>query len=327
MAANLCAATLCDVYYELDNLDDSLQVLANRSGILRSSMPDVMGRASICRARIILQRGSPQAALSFLESQGEHFQVLGLERLLAVSLVEQVRILLLQGETRRAAELVARLANLEATQRPHAEAREEIRYLTALCRARLALAGRDPQRVLEQLPAVMAGAQQSAHGRTLVRAHLLGAQAHEMLGQAQQVDAHLRQALEAGANMGLVRTLLDEGPVVLSMLARYQDTVASDDPVHGYLRALLGRETRITEPAPATPVQRSMSEGPRASLTPRELEILGLIAQAMSNKRIALTLNITFGTVKWNVKNILAKLGVSSRYAAISLARQQGMLK
>jgi LuxR family maltose regulon positive regulatory protein len=78
---------------------------------------------------------------------------------------------------------------------------------------------------------------------------------------------------------------------------------------------------------PIAGAPRNTSEGPRASLTPRELEILGLVAQAMSNKRIALTLNITFGTVKWNVKNILAKLGVSSRYAAISLARQQGLLK
>ncbi|MGT2429013.1 response regulator transcription factor [Cupriavidus basilensis] len=65
----------------------------------------------------------------------------------------------------------------------------------------------------------------------------------------------------------------------------------------------------------------------RGPLTPCELEILSLIAEAMSNKRIALTLNITFGTVKWNVKNILAKLGVSSRYDAIALARQRGLLK
>jgi LuxR family maltose regulon positive regulatory protein len=63
------------------------------------------------------------------------------------------------------------------------------------------------------------------------------------------------------------------------------------------------------------------------NLTPRELEILSLISQAMSNKRIALTLNITLETVKWNVKNILAKLGVSSRYDAMTWARKKGLIE
>jgi LuxR family maltose regulon positive regulatory protein len=38
--------------------------------------------------------------------------------------------------------------------------------------------------------------------------------------------------------------------------------------------------------------------------TPRELVILELISQAMANKRVALTLNISLQTVKWNLKNI-----------------------
>jgi LuxR family maltose regulon positive regulatory protein len=127
--------------------------------------------------------------------------------------------------------------------------------------------------------------------------------------------------------MGLVRTLLDEGPAVLALLNQWQGEIARDISVAEYLDALLNRENLHEVPVQVAVAPRKMNDGPRATLTPRELEILGLVAQAMSNKRIALTLNITFGTVKWNVKNILAKLGVSSRYAAISLARQQGLLK
>jgi LuxR family maltose regulon positive regulatory protein len=47
----------------------------------------------------------------------------------------------------------------------------------------------------------------------------------------------------------------------------------------------------------------------------------------MSNKRIALTLNIAVGTTKWNVRNILTKLGVSSRYDAMTWAREHGFIK
>ncbi|HBO79914.1 MAG TPA: hypothetical protein DD502_17385, partial [Cupriavidus sp.] len=53
---------------------------------------------------------------------------------------------------------------------------------------------------------------------------------------------------------------------------------------------------------------------------------LTLVAQAMSNKRIALTLNITVETVKWNLRNIFAKLGVSSRYHAMVWAREQALI-
>ncbi|WCM48598.1 LuxR C-terminal-related transcriptional regulator [Pseudomonas sp. WJP1] len=327
VSANLCAATMCDAYYEMDQLDDALQMLANRSGILRSSMPDVMGRASICRARITLQRESPQAALSFLETQSAHFHVLGLDRLLAFMLAEQVRVLVLQGENRRASELVTRLVALEASQRPHAEPREDISCQTALSKARLALGMRDPLSALEPLQAVITYAEQAARGRSVVRARLLGAQAHAMLDQPEQAQAHLQQAVQAGARLGLVRTLLDEGPALLALLAQWQDEIAGEGSVGDYLKALLNHETTQAQPSPVVSAPRHSNEGPRPSLTPRELEILGLVAQAMSNKRIALTLNITFGTVKWNVKNILAKLGVSSRYAAITLARQQGVLK
>ncbi len=62
-------------------------------------------------------------------------------------------------------------------------------------------------------------------------------------------------------------------------------------------------------------------------MTQRELEILALVAQAMSNKRIALALNITLETVKWNLRNVFAKLSVSSRYDAMLWARKNGFIE
>lgn len=327
VSANLCAATLCDAYYEMDRLDDALRVLANRSGILRSSMPDVMARASICRARIAVQRESPQAALDFVEAQAAHFHVLGLDRLLALMLAEQVRLLLKQGQLRRATELVSRLATLESAQRTAAEARGEIAAITTFARARLALAERDPTRALEGLAAVRAFAEKFGRTRTLVEVLLLSALAHDELGKRDEAHEYLQRAMEAAARLGLVRTVLDEGRAVVERLLQWRDESRPGAPLAAYLERLLVVDEPDEEASPAAPAQRGQSDAPRASLTPRELEILGLVAQAMSNKRIALTLNITFGTVKWNVKNILAKLGVSSRYAAISLARQQGLLK
>ncbi|WP_316149079.1 helix-turn-helix transcriptional regulator [Cupriavidus sp. BIC8F] len=60
---------------------------------------------------------------------------------------------------------------------------------------------------------------------------------------------------------------------------------------------------------------------PVPSPPPREREILALLEQSMSNKRIALVLNLSVDTVKWNLRQIYAKLNVSRRNDAILVAR------
>jgi two-component system NarL family response regulator len=62
-------------------------------------------------------------------------------------------------------------------------------------------------------------------------------------------------------------------------------------------------------------------------LTPRELEVLTLIAQGHSNKRIGRRLSITEGTVKTHVKGILGKLGVTGRGEAIGMAHRRGLVR
>ncbi len=56
-------------------------------------------------------------------------------------------------------------------------------------------------------------------------------------------------------------------------------------------------------------------------LTPRELEILDLIEQGLSNQQIASRLSLTLNTVKNHVHNLLKKLGVASRSEAVSVSR------
>ncbi len=64
---------------------------------------------------------------------------------------------------------------------------------------------------------------------------------------------------------------------------------------------------------------------PFANLTPRELEILSLLAEGQSNKVIARNLGISDGTVKLHVKAILRKLDVHSRVEAAVIAVEQGL--
>ena len=73
------------------------------------------------------------------------------------------------------------------------------------------------------------------------------------------------------------------------------------------------------------PIEEKKKETPFSALTPRELEILCLLADGQSNKVIARNLGISDGTVKLHVKAILRKLEVHSRVEAAVIAVEQGL--
>ena len=79
-------------------------------------------------------------------------------------------------------------------------------------------------------------------------------------------------------------------------------------------------ERVIATAAPAT-VPR---EG--AALTPRELDVLRLVAQGLGNKEIAADLDLSTHTVKYHLASVLAKLGVGSRTEAVSRGIRTGLL-
>ena len=64
----------------------------------------------------------------------------------------------------------------------------------------------------------------------------------------------------------------------------------------------------------------------RPHLTPREVQVVELIAQGMRNKEIAAALGISEETAQVHVKNILAKLKVKDRTAVVSVALRRGII-
>lgn len=321
-SAYLGAATLADVYRELDRSDEAREVLANRSGLLQWAMPDTMLRATICRARLDLLQDSTAVAMGFLERQERHFRNIGQDRALVHCLAEQARIALLENDRAGAAERVARLESLALKHRDSVGFQAEIPAMAALARARLLLATNYPDKALDDLEALRDYATRYRRGQLLVTGHLLMAIARADLLQPEQADAHLLAALAQGRQLGLVRTLLDEGEVLRRMLAALAGKPIPEEE-GAYLAQLLERFGS----GPAERSGQSSADGAPSILTPRELAILQLISQAMSNKRVALTLNISLETVKWNLKNIYVKLGVSSRYDAVSWVRKHGLIE
>jgi DNA-binding NarL/FixJ family response regulator len=72
--------------------------------------------------------------------------------------------------------------------------------------------------------------------------------------------------------------------------------------------------TRVDEPPPIEP------------LTPRELEVIALLAEGLPNKAIAARLNISDQTVKFHVASIYGKLGAANRTDAVRRALRRGIV-
>ncbi len=132
-----------------------------------------------------------------------------------------------------------------------------------------------------------------------------------------QEDADLGAALRAGAQGYLLKDIEPEELVPALEAVLQGDNVVAQEMV-GTLARLVGSEA-----APEREARRPAA--PFADLTPRELEILGCVADGSSNKMIARELDITDGTVKLHVKAILRKLGVRSRVEAAVAAVEHGL--
>jgi DNA-binding NarL/FixJ family response regulator len=116
-------------------------------------------------------------------------------------------------------------------------------------------------------------------------------------------DVQVLRALDAGARAYLLKNLLHTDLL---------DTIRA---------VYAGRKTM----SPTLATELAEHAG-MESLTPREIEVLQLIAAGNANKEIAAQLSISEETVKSRVKNILAKLNANDRTHAVTLALRRGII-
>lgn len=128
-------------------------------------------------------------------------------------------------------------------------------------------------------------------------------------------ETDLIKSLRSGAQGYLLKDMEpDELVSALRDIENGKNVVAQD--LTDALARMVQGETNVAD-----------DDGPFSELTPREMEILCLLAEGQSNKLIARNLGISDGTVKLHVKAILRKLGIHSRVEAAVIAVEQGLRK
>jgi LuxR family maltose regulon positive regulatory protein len=168
----------------------------------------------------------------------------------------------------------------------------------------------------------------------LIEVLMLKALALDAGGKLQQALQTLDRALVLAEAEGYLRLFADEGQPMARLLAglasfprkagaaslAYIQTLLAVTKKNG---AFLSDEVLPATPGPALALQTSLLVEP---LTPREQEVLTLLASGASNQAIAGTLIITPNTAKRHVKHILNKLGAANRVQAVVRARELRLL-
>lgn len=124
--------------------------------------------------------------------------------------------------------------------------------------------------------------------------------------------AHLTNALLIGRPGGYVRTFLDHGAPIRQLLMQ---SASQNDAAGAYAQRLLREEARAHHSTPDA-----------ALLSPREIEIMHLLALGKTARTIATELTIAVSTVQSHIKHIYTKLAATSRVHALRSARERGLL-
>ncbi len=290
---------LARIFYQWNDLD-AAQHYALQSIELAKQYGSNIDRYIVCEiflARIKLGQGEVTEAATILaqteQSVHQNNFVLRIPEVVAT----QVRQLLHEGDLVTAADLAQR----------HDLPMSQARVLLAQGDASAALAVLGPYRQ-----------QMEARGWLDEQLKVIVFQAvtNYVQGEKDRAAQLLSDALAIAEPGGFIRIFIDEGPPMAALLKMVKvDSMRLKEYIIKLLAAFDGKDIHSTS---SQPLIDPLSE--------RELEVLQLIAEGLTNPEIASKLYVSLNTVKVHTRNIYSKLGVSNRTEAGNKARELGIL-
>ena len=297
-----CAAYLgvARIYYEWNDLDAT-----DKNGTLGVELArqiegiDTPLSGTILLAKVMLARGDETAAMRLLSELAQEARELGFTMQQPHIAALQAQILLRRGDIKAAAEL------LDSHDLP-------------LMQARLQLALGNTQEAL----IVLSDYQQQVttkhwHDERL-RVLVLQALTHHQYGAPGAALNLLHDSLLLASSGEYIRVFVNEGKPMRDLLSHAAERGIMPEYTHRLLAAFERGSTSITSTA-AQPLIEPLSE--------RELEILVLVADGLSNREISERLYVALSTVKGHNRNIFDKLQVKRRTEAVARARELGIIE
>jgi LuxR family maltose regulon positive regulatory protein len=175
---------------------------------------------------------------------------------------------------------------------------------------------------LNLLEKLLEMAESNGWGRRMIEILALQALALELKRDIAQAMQTLKRALALAEPEGFIRTFVDEGPPMARLLYEALSRGIAPDYVQRLLSAFPD-----AKPEPASPPSTQASKSELIEpLSEREIEVLQLIAEGLTNREIAARLFLSVNTVKVHSRNIYGKLGAHNRTEAAARAQALGIL-
>ena len=296
---------LAGIFYEWNDLDAAEQ--QGQLGLQLARRVENIDTPALCwvlLSRLDLAHGNMAEAIAIL-SQAEQFarQHNHLHRMPEIAAV-QVQLLLKQGNLAQAAHLAQK-------------------HELPISQARVHLAQGETSAALAVLEPLRKQADAKGWENERLQVVVQQAIAHHAHGEKEKAIQLLDEALALAEPGGFIRTFLDEGEPMAQLISVAAARGIMPDYTRKLLAAFETEKHRITGESPRIipPSSQPLIE----PLSQRELEILHLIAQGLSNREIGERLFLALDTVKGHNHRIFGKLQVHRRTEAVARARELGL--
>jgi len=322
---------LAAIYYEQGQMAELEALLSSRlESITASGYLDCTLAAYMAAARSAADRGGLAEALAILERAEGIAATRKWPRLEAAVLLERVRLFLEDDRLHEAEGCLQRLSLLSQD--------TEIAPMSPICsvtqmlqmgQAHLAIHSGHAEEAVAPLAALLEQFTKTGNELFAVRIGTLLSIAHFRLNHNTEAERVFRDIMTRAERAGFLRSVLDQGAEAAKLLNGLCATLRGNE-VHarlrGYCERTLAAWRNLPRAAETHARVTANNEGGGTPLTPKEHDVLALMARGQSNKEIARSLNVAPETIKTHLKNIFLKLSVDRRIQAIAKAQALGLL-
>lgn len=314
----ICASLIAYQQGRFEGLEERLRAALDAVDVINPI--DLYARGMLCLARLQRLQGQNRVAQNTLVEVQNLTARHQSWRFYAQAVAEEILALLQEPGTERIRRAEQRLKTVDWERQMGCYEQQNfnpVRWALGLTRVRLHQARHNYSEALHEINQLRGLLPPGWQELQRLRLDALAAVSYQRLGYHERAQSLLTQCLLGAEREGARALFIEEGAEVRDLLQRLE-SVERQPALQGFLRELIG----LWPGGQAEGEQ----ENPGEALTERELEVIRLAAEGLSNEAIGQCLGLALGTVKWHLHNIYEKFRVRNRTQAIRRARDLGVL-